>query len=47
MYSPYGKTKAARRKIPLNPAAATVLLKRQEKSKSDYLFPGRVPAGKK
>src|SRR6185503_11753837 len=36
LFNPYGKTKAARRKIPLSPAASTVLLKRQEKAKSEY-----------
>jgi integrase len=47
LFNPYGKTKAARRKIPLSAPASNVLLKRIEKAKGDYLFPGRVPAGMK
>lgn len=38
---PFGKTKAARRKIPLSAGACAVLLKRLDKAKGDYLFPGR------
>jgi len=43
LFNPYGKTKAARRKVPLSVAASNVLLKRiqNEKIKGDYLFPGR------
>ena len=40
--NPYGKTKAARRKIPLTEAASAVLLKRLAAVKGDCLFPGRV-----
>ncbi len=38
---PFGKTKAARRKVPLSDTALAVLLKRLTKEKGDYLFPGR------
>ena len=47
LFNPYGKTKAARRKVPLNATASTVLSNRLEKVKGEYLFPGRVPAGMK
>jgi integrase len=44
LFNPYGKTKAARRKVPLSIVASNVLLKRiqNEKIKGDYLFPGRA-----
>ncbi|CAN5461043.1 site-specific integrase [soil metagenome] len=38
---PFGKTKAARRKVPLSDTALTVLLKRLNKEKGTFLFPGR------
>lgn len=43
LFNPYGKTKAARRKIPLSTSACAVLLRRleNEKIKGEYLFPGR------
>src|SRR4030095_1139816 len=41
LVNPFGKTKAARRKIPLSAGACAVLLKRLDKAKGDYLFPGR------
>src|SRR5262249_53491323 len=41
IYNPYGKTKAARRNVPLTKRACDVLLKRIEKAEGDYLFPGR------
>ena len=43
LFNPFGKTKAAKRKVPLSLAASNVLLKRleNEKIKGDYLFPGR------
>jgi integrase len=43
LFNPYGKTKAARRKIPLSAAASNVLTKRlnNEKIKGEFLFPGR------
>jgi integrase len=47
IFNPYGKTKAGKRKIPLSDAALTVLSKRLECAKGDYLFPGRIPAGAK
>lgn len=45
LFNPYGKTKAAKRKIPLSDRAATILSQRREKAKGDYLFPGRIPRG--
>ena len=41
--NPYGKTKAARRKIPLSEPASAVLCKRLNDPKitGSYLFPGR------
>jgi integrase len=47
LFNPYGKTKAARRKIPLSDTATAVLSKRFDDAKGDYLFSGRVPAGMK
>jgi|SRR5215213_5461119 len=44
---PFGKTKAARRKVWLSPTAITVVVTRLEKAKGKYLFPGRAPAGMK
>jgi len=44
---PFGKTKAARRKVPLSDKAITVLLKCLDKAKGEYLFPGRIPVGMK
>jgi integrase len=41
LVNPCGKTNAARRKIPLSAAACAVLLKRLDKAKGDYIFPGR------
>ncbi|HXD34043.1 MAG TPA: tyrosine-type recombinase/integrase [Pyrinomonadaceae bacterium] len=40
--NPFGKTKAAKRKIPLTAAASAVLSKRLAKIKGDCLFPGRI-----
>jgi integrase len=42
LFNPYGKTKAARRKVWLNDTALHVLSRRLEKIEGDYLFPGRV-----
>lgn len=39
--NPFGKTKAARRKVPLSAAACAVITKRLEKEEGEYLFPGR------
>lgn len=41
LFNPYGKTKAAKRKVFLTDAAGAVLRKRLEKVKGVYLFPGR------
>jgi integrase len=41
LFNPYGKTKAARRKIPLTEATAAILRKRLDSVKGTYLFPGR------
>jgi integrase len=41
LFNPYGKTKAARRKIPLNGPACDVILKRLDEIEGAYLFPGR------
>ena len=43
--NPYGKTKAARRKVPLSNAALAIVQKRFDVAKGVYLFPGRVPPG--
>ncbi len=45
LFNPYGKTKAARRKVPLSEPALAVLSRRMEKMKGIYLFPGRKPSG--
>jgi integrase len=44
LYNPYGKTKAAKRKVPLSNKAAAVLSKRMASVKGDYLFQGRGEA---
>ncbi len=41
LFNPYGKTKAARRKVPLSDKAIQVLARRLEKAKGVYLFRGR------
>jgi integrase len=41
LFNPYGKTKAAKRKVPLSERASQVLAKRLEKVKGVYLFRGR------
>ena len=46
VFNPFGKTKAAKRKVPLSETASAVLSKRLEDAKGEYLFPGRIPAGK-
>lgn len=40
IFNPYGKTKAARRKLPLSQKAAGVLRRRLEKVEGDFVFPG-------
>jgi integrase len=42
LFNPFGKTKAARRKVPLTEKAIAVLSRRLEKIKSDFVFPGRA-----
>jgi len=42
LFVPFGKTKAARRRVPLNEIASAVIAKRLETLKGEYLFPGRV-----
>lgn len=39
LFNPYGKTKAAKRKIPLNAAALAIIKRRHENAKGPYLFP--------
>jgi len=41
VFNPYGKTKAAKRKIPLNDMAAAILRVRLENDSGSYVFPGR------
>lgn len=42
LFNPFGKTKAARRKVWLNTAASAVLSRRLAATEGEYLFPGRV-----
>jgi integrase len=42
VFNPFGKTKAARRKVPLTEKATGVLSRRLEKIKGDFVFPGRA-----
>lgn len=42
VFNPFGKTKAARRKVPLTERAMQVLIRRLEKIKGEFLFPGRA-----
>lgn len=39
IFNPYGKTKAARRRVPLNTAAKHVLMRRLNDLKTPYIFP--------
>jgi integrase len=41
VFNPYGKTKAARRKLFLSKSASAVIARRLEQAKGAYLFPGR------
>jgi integrase len=41
LFNPYGKTKAAKRKVFLNEIAAAILSRRLDKVKGVHLFPGR------
>src|SRR5262245_40284239 len=38
LWNPYGKTKAARRKVPLNPVALEIITKRMKAAKGMYLL---------
>ncbi|MCU1265939.1 MAG: integrase family protein [Acidobacteria bacterium] len=42
LLNPFGKTKAARRKVPLTVTACAVLARRLEKVKGDFVFSGRA-----
>lgn len=42
LFNPFGKTKAARRKVPLTKKACVVLARRLDKVKGDFVFPGRA-----
>ncbi len=42
LFNPFGKTKAARREVPLTEKACAVLARRLEKVKGDFVFPGRA-----
>jgi integrase len=42
LYIPFGKTKAARRRIPLTSTARAVLKRRLDSAKSAYAFPHRI-----
>jgi len=39
-FNPYGKTKAAKRKVPLSERAAATMRRRPAAAKGEYLFPG-------
>lgn len=39
-FNPYGKTKAAKRKVPLSERAAEIVSHRLAAAKGEYLFPG-------
>jgi integrase len=41
LFNPYGKTKAAKRKVPLSDKAMNVLAKRLKQVRGEHLFPGR------
>ena len=43
LFNPSGKTKAARRKVPLTEKACAVLARRLEKVKGDFVFPVERP----
>jgi Phage integrase family len=46
LFNPFGKTKAAKRKIPLNEAAFAIVKRRVEAAEGVYLFPHRKDANK-
>jgi integrase len=41
LWNPYGKTKAARRKVPLNSTALEIVKRRMKAAEGKYLFPHR------
>jgi integrase len=41
LFNPYGKTKAARRRVPLNTKALEIISRRLNTAKDGYIFPGR------
>ena len=41
IFNPFGKTKAAKRRVPLNKAALEVIRRRRAQAKGTYFFPGR------
>src|SRR5437867_6220252 len=41
LFNAFGKTNAARRKVPLTEKACAVLARRLEKVKGEFVFPGR------
>jgi hypothetical protein len=41
LFNPYGKTKAAKRKVPLNASALAIATRRTEAASGAYLFPHR------
>jgi integrase len=46
LFNPFGKTKAAKRNIPLNAMALAIITKRMKAAKGVYLFPHRKDADK-
>ncbi|MFN0170880.1 MAG: tyrosine-type recombinase/integrase [Bryobacteraceae bacterium] len=45
LFNPYGKTKAARRTVPLSPRARAVLEHRREAAGGDWVFPTQTKSG--
>jgi len=41
LFNPFGKTKAAKRKIPLTTSALAIIKRRTDEAKGEYLFPHR------
>jgi integrase len=46
LYNPFGKTKAARRKVPLNAAALAIIQRRVEAAKGTCIFPHKKDVNK-
>ena len=42
IFNPFGKTKAAKRKIPLAAAALAIIKRRTQEAKGAYVFPHRL-----